>query len=254
MPWGSIISAGGSLLGGLFGSDAADDAARAQQRSAAAAMAQQQRQFDETKAMLAPYRETGDAATKRLRTLLGLGDETGAADYGSLMKNFTAADMNADPVYQNGLQFGLDEGRNAINARAIANGGYDSGATLKALTRFGNDYGSTKGGEAYNRFQNNRNTNYNMLSGTANAGQSAAAGTGAMGMQNAATMGNLITDSGNAAAAGKIGAANAWSNAFGGVGSAIQGYQNNNILKGLMGGRGSSGGYSAGDVNAMFGY
>ena len=40
-------------------------------------------------------------------------------------------------------------------------------------------------------------------------------------------------------------AANAWSNAFGGVGSAIQGYQNNNILNALMRNRngGGAGGY-----------
>lgn len=39
-----------------------------------------------------------------------------------------------------GYQFGLDEGAKTVQASAAARGGLNSGATLKALTKFGNDY------------------------------------------------------------------------------------------------------------------
>ena len=296
--FGSLVQGAGSLLGGMFGSDAAGDAARQQQEAIQGALQVQARNAEEGKAALAPYQTTGTLANRRLRQLLGLGgapsagnsyqnildakmaqyrqafrpeeDNTTAAqaarsqiyrdaqeeyagqgdsnagDYGSLTRNFSAADLNADPVYQSGLQFGLDQGTKAINERAIANGGYDSGATLKALTRFGNDYGSTKANESFARNMTQRQNTYNMLSGASGAGQNAAVGAGGLGMQGAAATGNLLTDYGNAGAAGRVGSANAWSNAFGGVGSAIQGYQNSNILNALMRNRngGGAGGYS----------
>ena len=65
-----------------------------------------------------------------------------------LTRQFTEADLAADVPFQKGMQFGLDQGTKGINERAIANGGYDSGATLKALTRFGNDYGNQQAGAA----------------------------------------------------------------------------------------------------------
>lgn len=151
--------------------------------------------------------------------------------YGALTRDFTTEDLNSDPVYNSGLQFGLDQGRDAINARAIATGGYDSGATLKALTRFGNDYGSTKAGESYNRFQNSRGNIFNMLSGVSGTGQSAVGQVGSAGMNAANNVSNLQTGIGNANAASVVGGANAWGGA---INNGINGYQNNMILQKLL--------------------
>lgn len=161
--------------------------------------------------------------------------------YGSLTRKFTQADLEADPVYQNGLKFGLDQGTGAINARAIQNGGYDSGATLKALTRFGNDYGSTKAGESYGRFTQDNNNIYSKLAGTAGMGLSAAGANQNAGMNFANQSSSLAGDMGNAQAAGRVGQANAMAGAFGGIGTAIQGYQNNDILQKLLKNRGGTG-------------
>lgn len=59
----------------------------------------------------------------------------------------TAAD-NAFDTYRgsSGYQFRLGEGTKAINTNAYATGMGDSGATLKALTRYGQDYGSNEFG------------------------------------------------------------------------------------------------------------
>jgi len=117
--------------------------------------------------------------------------------------------LNADPVYQSGLQFGLGEGEKAINARAIQAGGYDSGATLKALNRFSQDYASTKGAESFNRFITQKGNTYNRLSGIAGSGQNAANMTGNLGAAYGTNAGNTMTGIGNAQAAGQIGVGNA---------------------------------------------
>src|SRR4029077_7488878 len=98
-----------------------------------------------------------------------------------LLRRFSADDLQKDPVYQSGLQFGLDQGAGAINSRAIAGGGYDSGATIKALTRFANDYGSTKANESYNRYNQDQSNIYNKLAGITGTGQTATNQVGAAG-------------------------------------------------------------------------
>jgi hypothetical protein len=100
-------------------------------------------------------------------------DYSGAEGYGSLLAGFTKDDLADDVVYNTGLQFGLDEGLKGLNRRAASGGSYDSGATLKALTRYANDYGTTKAEGAYGRFMNDKNTTYNFLSGQQNVGLNA---------------------------------------------------------------------------------
>lgn len=83
-----------------------------------------------------------------------------APGYMQPLHNFGQADLNNDLVYQNGLQFGLEQGAQGINRQSAAGGNFLSGATLKALTRFGNDYGTTKTAGAYERFTNDQNNRY----------------------------------------------------------------------------------------------
>jgi hypothetical protein len=318
MPWiGSAIQAGGSILGGLMGSGAADDAAKAQSEAASAAIGEQRQARFANQLAMRPYSQIGGAATGRLAKLLGLdipqyrtladgrtveqaakeawdADQprltaAGNADratyesidpsgYQSIMdryiaqiapqaqrndpanadltRQFTEADLQADVPFQKGMQFGLDQGSKGINERAIANGGYDSGATLKALTRFGNDYGNQQAGAAQGRFQGRQQQQYNMLTGQQAVGQGAAGSMMANNTNSANAIGSLYGDRANAQAAGIVGGANAMANAFGGVGTAINGYQNSQILNKLLSNRGGStaGGYTASDVNSMFGY
>jgi hypothetical protein len=312
---GSAISAGASLIGGAMSSKASKSASNAQQDSAAAAMAEQARQYDQTRADNAPFRNTGVAANARLAYLLGLNsspdatgsgkgtpewqaiydrnmteanrqhqamygmpftsspDEAGKANqlknietntdtewaktqankpapndsaYGSLLRKFGLSDLNSDVVYNSGLEFGRKEGEDAINARALANGGYDSGATLKALTRFGNDYGSTKAEGAYNRYNTDNTNIYNRLAGVSGAGQTATNTITSAGVNAASNTSNLLTDAGNSRAAGIVGGANAWGGAMSGIQGAYNSYQNqqnfNSIFNRLNGGGSNYGG------------
>lgn len=171
----------------------------------------------------------------------GWGNPAAGADYGSLLKKFSKDDLTNDPVYQSGLDFGLKQGTEGVNNRAIAGGSYDSGATLKALTRFANDYGSTKANESFNRYNIANDSIYNKLAGVSGAGQTATNQAVASGTSMANNIGGLMTDSGNARAAGIIGGANAWGDAAGAVSKGVNNYNTNQWLKGLTGGQ--SGGY-----------
>lgn len=143
-------------------------------------------------------------------------------NYGSLLRNFSQSDLDSDVVYKSGLQFGLDEGVKGITRQAAANGGVDSGAVLKALTRFGNDYGSTKAGDAFNRFNTNKSNTFNMLSGVAGTGQVANSQVNSAGQNMANQIGQNQIGVGNARGASAIATGNALSGAATGAYNAYQ--------------------------------
>jgi hypothetical protein len=230
---GSIVGGiAGPLIGGIFGSDASDDAAGAQTAAASQSDATQRYMYDTTRADNAPFRETGLAASNALAALM---------NSGQFGRRFTQADLNADPVYQNGLQFGLNEGTKGINRQAAAGGSMLSGATLKALTRFGNDYGSTKANESYNRFNNDQNAQYNKLAGLSGAGQQATNQISAAGQNMANNISASQIGAGNARASGYVGQANAWNGAIGGATNALQQYSMMNRMFPTAGYSGATG-------------
>jgi len=67
------LSIGGSLLGGLFGSSAAKNAAKAQERAAREQIALQREMFDETSANFKPFLDSGRGGNEALMFELGLG-------------------------------------------------------------------------------------------------------------------------------------------------------------------------------------
>lgn len=90
------LSAGSSLLGGLFGSKSADKAAKAQQAAAAAAMEEQRRQYDTTRNDLSPWRRTGNQSIRQLSYLLGLGSPS---QYNPALKDAQRAVSQAEQEY-----------------------------------------------------------------------------------------------------------------------------------------------------------
>lgn len=149
--------------------------------------------------------------------------DTSDGKYGSLLKSFSQDDLNKDVVYNNGLKFGLDQGTTQLNNRAAAMGSYDSGQTLKDLAKWANDYGTTKTGEAQQRFMGDKAFTLGSLMGGTGVGQSAvntSANSGtAIGSAIAGSMGSMGSNN----AAGTIGSANSWSTAIGGATKAAAG-------------------------------
>ena len=145
--------------------------------------------------------------------------QSAAPDAGALNKRFTVGDFYDDPVTKLGMEFGLNEGTKAINAGAGAAGLRNSGATLKALTKFGTDYAGTKAGESYNRFYADQDRVFNRLSGVAGSGQTSQTNTSNLGVNTAGNVGNMMTAEGNARGAAAISKGNAWSGALNTVGN-----------------------------------
>ena len=220
MPWmtGAAII-GGSLISGLFGSDAADTAADQSAQATAASIAEQRRQYDQNRADQAPYLAAGTGAVNRL----GAGVRAGG-EFGSTMPFDFQYDQNADP----GTAFRMSEGVKALDRSAASRGGLLSGATLRGVQRYGQDLGSQEFQNAFNRYTTGFNANtgernqlFNRLSGVAGTGQTAVRDVTAQGAATAGNIGNAyMTDAANQGNAGMAGAGQRTS-AFGGAANAL---------------------------------
>lgn len=201
---------GGAAIGAVGSSVAAGKAAKGQRDAARDASATELAMYEQNRDDLEPWRKAGGSALSRLQLMLGLGGNKKDPFYGILQRQFTGDDLTSDPGYQ----FTLAEGEKGINRAASANGMNLSGATLKALQKYGTGLASTTFSDAFNRDQITKNTLFNQLSGVAGTGQAATSQTGAFGAQYAANAGNNMMQSANATGAARIGQANTIGNAI----------------------------------------
>lgn len=136
---------------------------------------------------------------------------------GALLKNFTMADYQKDPGYD----FRLSEGQKALDRSAAAAGGLQSGAALKAASRFGQDYASNEYGKAYDRFNTDKTNQFNRLASLAGVGQMANNALSSAGQNYANQYSNLAminaSNQGNAA----LSAGNARASSYSGLGNAL---------------------------------
>jgi hypothetical protein len=215
-----------------------------QLQAAREANALQERMFDQTRADMEPWRATG---ANTLATLAGRMPD--------LTRPFSMQDFQADPGYA----FRLAEGEKAINRAGAARGLWDSGGTLKALTRYGQGLASDEFSNAYNRYNQDTTNQFNRLASLAGVGQTAAQQVGQAG-QNFATQagantmagargaGDAMTQAANARASGYIGGANAIT---GGVGQGMNFYNQSRLLD-LLANRGGISGVPTTDSGMWF--
>jgi len=273
MPWGAVAIGGSALLGYAASSSAskaqsqsAGEATQAQRDIADQQTALQREQYLKQLELNEPFRQAGLTGQNMLLAQLQGGPYASAKfggvagyDPASVMKNFGASDFQADPGYA----FRLSEGMKALDRTAASRGGLLSGATLKGAQRYGSDlasqeyqnafnrYQSNRAqqaqeyGNAFNRFQTERINTLAPLQSLAGVGQSASqqaqqasqnyatGATNALGNYGNAAASNMI-GAGNARASGYVGGANAVS---GGVGQALNFYQNQNLVNTLQNNR-----------------
>lgn len=129
-------------------------------------------------------------------------------------RNFTNEDFVKDPGYE----FRMAEGQKALERSAAARGGLQSGGTLKALGRYGQDYASNEYSNAYNRFNADRDRRFNRLSSLAGGGQTASQNVGNAAQAYGQNAGNNMMGAANAAGAAGIASANAWGTTLSGLG------------------------------------
>lgn len=233
MPWGFAAVAAATIGGAVLSSNAAGSAAKTQAGAADNATAAELAMFNTTQQNLDPYMKSGLTANNTLLQLLGLtgpgatgtpgaGSPLSLATYGNMPGVTAPQDFGAKQYQQSpGYQWQLSQGLGAISNAASAQGGVQSGNTLKALTTYGEGLANQDYQQAYNNYLNNyvnqlnsfnanSTTTFNRLQTLAGSGQNAAANLGSLSSQTAGDIGSNIIGAGNARAAGTVGAANAY--------------------------------------------
>lgn len=196
----AVVGGVSSYASGKAAAKAQKKGAEAQAQQAADQIAEERRQFDLTREDYAPYRETGTKALGSLASMYGVNP------------NGSTIDMSAAVRATPGYQFRLNEGTKAIERSAAARGLLGSGATLKAIARYGQDYASSE----YENYANR-------LATLAGVGQTATAGTAAAGEAAVSGMGAARAAAGQAA----VNSGNARASSYANTGSAINGTVNN---------------------------
>lgn len=174
----------GKVWKDVTGQTAADRAINAQRDGANAAIAIQREMFEQGREDMQPWREAGQDALGRMN------DQR-------FNQQFDMSTFQQDPGYQ----FRMDEGMRALQASAAARGGLASGRTLKDLTRFGQNVASQEYSNAYNRFYDQQDRQYNRLASLAGVGQTTSGQLMQSGQNMANQIGQAHMGMGNAAAA-----------------------------------------------------
>ena len=184
--------AGAAVAGGVIGAYGANKAAGTQAAAADRSAALQKEMFDEQKRLSEDYRQAGLTGQNRLMELLGLGDNTGSARFGQYARDFGMQDFQQDPGYR----FRLGEGLKAMSHQAGARGGLISGQTMKGLEDYRQASASQEYGNAFNRYQTNRQNQLAPLGSLMSSGQAAASGQVGSQGQYGANVGNLMMTGG----------------------------------------------------------
>lgn len=202
------IGAGGSIIAGNQSAKAAERAAELQYQAAMQAakvqreaLGFQKEVYQQGRDDAMPWLDAGREALGQYRVEMGL--QPGESKF------------QATPGYQ----FAVEQGERGVLGNLSALGMKNSGAALKALTRFRDGLANQEFGNYLAR-----------LSGLAGTGQNQLQSTSALGANTAASMsaganalGNTIQNAGAARASGYVGSANAWGNAIGGATNNISG-------------------------------
>lgn len=196
MSWGAVIVGGSAIVGGYLASQSSKSAANTQADAARNAASAQVYAADlsaqitregmaQTKELTAPWREVGAEALSKLERMV----QAGPGEY----------------TKSPGYLFRLGEGEKAINRMASARGGLLSGGTGKALTRYAQDYAT----QDYDNFLNRYYKSLEPLQNLSQMGQASASDQALQTQAGYTNLANIQTQSGQAQAAGIVGAGQA---------------------------------------------
>ena len=197
-----LISAGGSILGGLLGGSGARSGAKMQAKAMNRATALQRDMWEQQQADIAPWLQAGMAALPQLKQMAGQ----------PMVGQF---DVTQTPGYQ----FRLDEGQKSVVNSLAARGLSASGAAMKGLERYGQDYASGEYGAEYNRRLAESQGQWNRYAGLAGIGQTAQQDLSNLGGQYASNVGNALINQGGVAGGARASAYNNWGNIASGIGN-----------------------------------
>jgi hypothetical protein len=194
----------------MLGSQAAQQAASIQSDAANKAAAASAYQYQQTRADLMPYQATGLQSQNVLMNMMGLKegmDPTKSQILGNF--NPTMEQLAATPGYQWSLNQGLQAAQNAATAQGLGR----SGAAIKGATNYAEGLAGTTYQQQFANDLAQKAQHYTQLAGQGAAGQNAAATTGNLGYQATQAGNNALMSGAQSQASGVVGSANAWGNA-----------------------------------------
>jgi hypothetical protein len=135
----ALISAGGSLLGGIAGGKGTSSAASAEAKAQQQQLALEQQQFNTLSSDATPNINAGNAANQQILRMLGLGDSntgTSASPYTAEQQQQGAiSQLQSSPLYTSEYNSGLD----ALNQSLAATGGLRGGNGALSESNFGSN-------------------------------------------------------------------------------------------------------------------
>lgn len=196
----AAVAAGGAIVNGVMGARAAGQAANAAGQGFANGSQAITDGRNNANAQMQPYAAGGGAAFQGLQGLMGLGGDPNSA---------MQALQNSP-----GYQFRLGEGLKGVQGSAAARGMLGSGATLKGLTQYGQNFASNEYDKRFQQLQ----------------------GVSQMGMNASGQIGNNYMSAADALNKNAIGAGGARAQGINGRAQAMQG-----MIGGLTGAFGARG-------------
>lgn len=238
-------SAAATIGSSALSASAAGSAASEQGQAAQNALNNQNQVWGQVQNYFSPYVNAGNSAISNYSSQLpGLANSTQNIQTPGTYQSFNPSDLAATPGYQFTLNQGLQATQNGFSSQGLNN----SGAATKGAAQYASGLASNtynqqlqnymqQQGQQYNQGLSNANfslnqnqTTANMLQNAAGLGQNAVSSLSGAGLGSAQQVNNLLTQQGNAAAAGTIGQANALS---GGLNSLAGTASTYGILNGL---------------------
>jgi hypothetical protein len=215
----AVLGAGASIFG-------SSEQSSAETNATSQANALQEQEFNTTQANEAPYLAAGKTALNTITQDQANGTGFAAA--------WDPSNLSQTPGYQ----FQLQQGNQAIQRSAAAQGGLLSGAAGKAMDQYSQGLAGTTYQNQLTDYLAQSNQQYNQLAGVAGLGQSATQSANTTGTSAINSIGqNTIagaTGAANASASGLVGASNAFSSGAGNLASYYQNQSNQQNLYSLM--------------------
>ncbi len=143
-------------------------------------------------------------------------------NFGKYARDFSMTDFQQDPGYG----FRLREGIKALENSAAARGGLNSGATGKALIRYGQEAASQEFGNAFSRYQTNRTNQLNALQSLTGQSLTSATNTGVAGQRYVDSVANTNNQTTNSINESRAAGSNARTSGYVGIANQITGAVN----------------------------
>lgn len=227
---GTAVSAIGASKAAGAQAGAARSAAGLQFQLGEDQLKQNQAQFDVTQKNLAPWLQAGTQGIGSLAQLLGTPGQGLLTPWTSTFQAPTAEQARQTPGYQ----FAQQQGQNAIQNSAAAQGGLLSTGAMKTLDQYSQGladqtyqqtYSRALGEyqQAYNIFQGNQSNTFNRLAALSGIGQTTATSLGQLSQQASNTGANITANIGSQVGNSLLNIGGAQASGYAGIANAING-------------------------------